>query len=69
MTNWITPEFDTVCLFWLQGGKQNETPTDKKTLPFQSPPPGGPSAPLFKKRRKEGQTSKGAVNTIHFLRV
>ena len=37
MTIWIMPEFDTegraVCLFWLQGGKQNKTPTEKKT-PF-----------------------------------
>ena len=33
MTFWIMPEFDRdgwgVCLFWLQGGKDNETPTDK----------------------------------------
>ena len=32
MTLWIKPEFDregrTVCQFWLQGGKHNETPTD-----------------------------------------
>ena len=30
------PEFDregwAVCLFWLQGGKHNETPTEKKQL-------------------------------------
>ena len=57
MTIWIMPEFDTegraVCLFWLQGGKHNKTPTEKKTLPFQSPPP------LFKKGGKKDRLQRG----------
>ena len=36
MTLWIMPEFDregrAVCQFWLQGGKHNVTPTDKKSV-------------------------------------
>ena len=49
MTLWIMPEFDregrAVCQFWLQGGKHNVTPTDKKicltrvTLGTSGPPP------------------------------
>ena len=34
------PEFDregrAVCQFWLQGGKHNETPTDKRTRPLRA---------------------------------
>ena len=41
MTIWIIPESDTegraVCQIWLQGGIHNENPTDKKTLPDESP--------------------------------
>ena len=37
MTFGIIPESDSkgraVCQFWLQGGKHNVTPTDKKKLP------------------------------------
>ena len=40
MTLWIMPEIDregrTVCQFWLQGGKHNETPTDKRTRPSRA---------------------------------
>ena len=61
MTIWIMPQFDrevwTVCLFWLQGGKHKQPPTDKKSrlsgLPrgtFRPPPP-------FLKGRKERLTS------------
>ena len=36
------PELDreggAVCLFWLQGSKHNETPTDKKNPSVQEPP-------------------------------
>ena len=36
MTLWIMPEFDregrAVRQFWLQGGKHNVTPTDKKSV-------------------------------------
>ena len=63
------PEFDregwAVCLFWLQGGKHNETPTDKKKLvrkriplgDFRLPPP-------F--RRKEGprETTPNSIKQI-----
>ena len=59
MTFWIMPEFDragwaAVCLFWLQGGKHNEAPTDKKSRLLE-PPWGtfGPS-PFFKKEEKKG---------------
>ena len=58
MTIWIMPEFDregwAVCLFWLQGGKHNETPTEKNLACLS--PHGGPSDPPFIKRRKEGLT-------------
>ena len=59
MTIWIMPEFDregrAVCQFWLQGGKYNETPQDKKNSSVREPlPPGRPSDPPFKKGRKEG---------------
>ena len=47
ITLWIMPEFDregrAVCQFWLQGGKHNETPTDKRTGPSRA---WGPRAPL-----------------------
>ena len=55
MTVWIIPESDreggAVCQFWLQGGKHNETPTDKNLVwcdPRAPPPPLG---------RKEGTLS------------
>ena len=61
MTVWIMPEFDkegwAVCLFWLQGGKHDEAPTDKKSC--SSSPRGGPSDPPSKE--EEGR--------IHFLGV
>ena len=64
MTIWIMPEFDregwAVCLFWLQGGKHNETPTDKKTKRMPGPVTGTLVAP---------KTSKGATHTIYFLGV
>ena len=41
MTIWIIPESDregrVVCQIWLQGGRHNETPTDKRTRPDESP--------------------------------
>ena len=44
------PEFDregrAVCQFWLQGGKHNETPTDKRTHPSRAPW-GPPDPPPF----------------------
>ena len=46
MTLWIMLEFDregrAVCQFWIQGGKHNETFTDKRT---QEPPWGPPDPP------------------------
>ena len=49
------PEFDregrAVCQFWLQGGKHNETPTDKRTRPSRAPL-GTSGDPLL--GRKEG---------------
>ena len=48
MTVWIIPESDreggAVCQFWLQGGKHNETPTDKN-LVWCDPPWGSPCPP------------------------
>ena len=59
MTILIMPEFDregrTVCQFWLQGGKHNEIPTDKKSRLFE--PPWGTFGPLFLKGRKEGEAN------------
>ena len=56
MTIWIMSEFDREgmdSLFWLQGGKHNETPTAKKNLSVRESP-GGPLNPLpFPK--KEGR--------------
>ena len=50
------PEFDregrTVCQFWLQGGKHNETPTDKNEsfMALESPwRPLGHHRPPFKR--------------------
>ena len=60
MTVWTMPEFDregwAVCLFWLQGGKYNETPTNKKkTNPYESPlGTFGPPSPF---KRKEGRAA------------
>ena len=52
MTLWIMPEFDregrAVCQFWLQGGKNNVTPTDKKSVRRESPW-GPPDPPFWKK--------------------
>ena len=53
MTIWIMPEFDregcSVCLFWLQGGKHDEAPTDKNLT--CSSPCGGPlDSPLSEER-------------------
>ena len=46
MTYWIKPEFDregrAVCQFWLQGGKNNETPTDKTKSFMALESPWGP---------------------------
>ena len=57
MTLWIMPEFDregtAVCQFWLQGGKHNVTPTDKKSILRESPW-GPPDPPPF--GRREGTT-------------
>ena len=54
------PEFDregrAVCLFWLQGGKHNETSTNKKKCVHI---PRGTIGPPFK--RKEG----GATGSPH----
>ena len=53
MTNWIMPEYDregwAVCLFWLQGGKHIETPTDKKNLSVRDPPWGTFGPPFSNK--------------------
>ena len=54
------PEFDregrVVCQFWLQGGKHNETPTDKRTRPLRAPlGTSGPPPPTF---REKGGDSK-----------
>ena len=58
MTVWIIPESDreggAVCQFWLQGGKHNETPTDKN-LVWCDPPWGSPCPPP--PGRKEGTLS------------
>ena len=57
MTIFNMPEFDregwAVCLFWLQGGKHNETPTDKKKLVRTRVPLGNLQTPPFPK--KEGK--------------
>ena len=57
MKIWIMPESDreglAVCLFWLQGDKHNETPTDKKKLVRTRVPSGDLQTPLYKVR-KEG---------------
>ena len=62
MTLWIMPEFDrqrrAVCQFWLQGGKHNVTPTDKKirltrvTLGTSGPPPFWKKGGAYKVPRK-----------------
>ena len=56
MTIWIMAEFDregwAVCLFWLQGGKHNETPTDEKNSSIQEHP-WKTLAPTFQKGRKK----------------
>ena len=61
MTAWTMPKFDregwAVCLFWLQGGKHNEAPTDKKSGLLDQAPMGDfrtPPPPLF--LRREGPT-------------
>ena len=52
MTIWIISEFDgegwAVCLFWLQGSKHDEAPTDKKSR-LLKPPWGTFGPPLFSK--------------------
>ena len=51
MTIWIMPEIDregwAACMFWLQGGNNNEALTYKKSRLLEPPsdPPFGP--PLF----------------------
>ena len=56
MTLWIMPEFDregrAVCQFWLQGGKHNETPTDKNS-PDESHLGDLRTPPLFRKEETE----------------
>ena len=52
MTFLMNPEFDrqgwAVCLLWLQGGKQDEAPTNRKTSDLE-PVEEDNWAPLFKK--------------------
>ena len=57
MTFGIIPESDSkgraVCQFWLQGGKHNVTPTDKKKITFRRESPWGPlDPPLFWEGRR-----------------
>ena len=58
MTFGIIPESDSkgraVCQFWLQGGKHNVTPTDKKKITFRRESPWGPldPPPLFLGRKE-----------------
>ena len=52
----IKQEFDrygrAVCLFWLQGGNNKKTPTDKNSsAQVQARPPGHP---FFKETEREG---------------
>ena len=60
MTLWILPEFNregrAVCQFWLQGGKHNETPTDKRTRRQESP--WGPKdPPTFREKGGDSKTA------------
>ena len=58
MTLWIMPESNregrAVCQFWLQFGKHNETPTDKRIRPLRAPL-GTSGPPTF---REKGGDSK-----------
>ena len=68
MTLWIMPESDregrAVCQFWLQGGKHNETPTDKNES-FMAlgnlGPPTPPPPPLKEGVRSNGPTTFAKV--------
>ena len=64
MTFGIIPESDSkgraVCQFWLQGGKHNVTPTDKKKITFRRESPWGPldPPPFFLGRKETTKFSK-----------
>ena len=66
MTLWIIPEFDregrVVCQFWLQGGKHNETPTDKRTCPLRAP--WGPLDPHpFREKGGDSKVPRDSLKT------
>ena len=60
------PEFGregrAFCQFWFQGGKYNETPTDKRTRPLRAPlgPPDSPPPPFWE---KGGDSKKYSLRT------
>ena len=69
MTLWIRPESDregrAVCQFWLQGGKHNDTPTDKRIRPLRAPL--GTSEPPFREKGGSQRDNKDISRCHHWF--